>query len=200
MRAQSSAQLDEWLERITSELAAFPGAAPFAVNLIVHRTNNRLEEDLAVGHCLRRQGLGVRRHGLRIGRLPGAGLGEWRWLGEWVRRGGVGCRPTCSGGLRYPGQRRQRTGPLLHARSPHGAGLLLHARGRRGAGLRCAEWLAERLPAGLLGAEWLSARLLRDPGDAARLGCGARQTAGVGCARYPAGIGRAAWTTTWAAG
>jgi nitronate monooxygenase len=47
LNARPAAQLDEWLERITSELAAFPGAAPFAVNLIVHRTNNRLEEDLA---------------------------------------------------------------------------------------------------------------------------------------------------------
>ncbi len=46
--------LDEWLTRIAAALAAWdrdhPGspAAPFAVNLIVHRTNNRLAEDLAL--------------------------------------------------------------------------------------------------------------------------------------------------------
>jgi nitronate monooxygenase len=47
LNARPAAQLDEWLERITSELADSPGAAPFAVNLIVHKTNARLEEDLA---------------------------------------------------------------------------------------------------------------------------------------------------------
>jgi nitronate monooxygenase len=46
--------LDEWLARITEELAAWDRAnpdmpsAPFAVNQIVHRTNNRLDEDLAL--------------------------------------------------------------------------------------------------------------------------------------------------------
>ena len=46
-------QLDEWLHRITEELAAHDRAhperpaAPFAVNQIVHRSNDRLEEDLA---------------------------------------------------------------------------------------------------------------------------------------------------------
>jgi nitronate monooxygenase len=47
LNARPAAQLDAWLERITDELADVPHAAPFAVNLIVHRTNNRLEEDLA---------------------------------------------------------------------------------------------------------------------------------------------------------
>jgi nitronate monooxygenase len=47
LNARPAAQLDEWLERITTELDGVPGAAPFAVNLIVHKTNNRLEEDLA---------------------------------------------------------------------------------------------------------------------------------------------------------
>ena len=43
---------DEWLAQITEELAAWDRAnpdtpaAPYAVNQIVHRTNNRLEEDL----------------------------------------------------------------------------------------------------------------------------------------------------------
>src|ERR1700724_1480115 len=46
--------LDEWLARIKQELAAHDAAhpdrlsAPFAVNQIVHRSNNRLEQDLAL--------------------------------------------------------------------------------------------------------------------------------------------------------
>ncbi|MDX1804345.1 MAG: nitronate monooxygenase family protein [Alcanivorax sp.] len=52
LNARSLTQLDEWLHRITEELAdwdkAHPDlpAAPFAVNQIVHRSNNRLEQDL----------------------------------------------------------------------------------------------------------------------------------------------------------
>ena len=54
LNARPISQLDEWLHQITEELAthnrAHPDrpAAPFAVNQIVHRTNNRLEEDLAL--------------------------------------------------------------------------------------------------------------------------------------------------------
>jgi nitronate monooxygenase len=54
LNARPSGVLDEWLHRITEELAAHnrdnPGrpAAPFAVNQIVHKTNNRLDEDMAV--------------------------------------------------------------------------------------------------------------------------------------------------------
>jgi nitronate monooxygenase len=48
LNARPAAQLDEWLARIAEELAGAPGAAPFAVNLIVHKTNGRLEEDLAI--------------------------------------------------------------------------------------------------------------------------------------------------------
>ncbi len=54
LNARPISQLDEWLARITEELAAWDRAnpdtpsAPFAVNQIVHRTNNRLEEDLAL--------------------------------------------------------------------------------------------------------------------------------------------------------
>ena len=46
--------LDEWLVRIKEELAAHDKAhpdrlsAPFAVNQIVHRSNNRLDQDLAL--------------------------------------------------------------------------------------------------------------------------------------------------------
>jgi nitronate monooxygenase len=53
LNARPQAMLDEWLHRITEELAAWDRdhpdepAAPFAVNQIVHRSNARLEQDLA---------------------------------------------------------------------------------------------------------------------------------------------------------
>ncbi len=53
LNARPQSQLDEWLHRITEELAAhdrqFPDqpAAPFAVNQIVHKSNDRLEADIA---------------------------------------------------------------------------------------------------------------------------------------------------------
>ena len=52
LNARPISQLDEWLDQITSELAAYDKAnpdrpsAPFAVNQIVHKTNNRLDEDI----------------------------------------------------------------------------------------------------------------------------------------------------------
>lgn len=52
LNARPLEELDRWLERITTELAAFDAAnpeqpsAPYAVNLIVHGSNNRLQEDL----------------------------------------------------------------------------------------------------------------------------------------------------------
>ncbi|NBB14920.1 nitronate monooxygenase [Caulobacter sp. SLTY] len=52
LNARPISQLDEWLAQITEELAAWDKAnpdlpsAPFAVNQIVHKTNNRLEEDV----------------------------------------------------------------------------------------------------------------------------------------------------------
>jgi len=52
LNARPISQLDEWLARITEELAAWDRdhpdtpSAPYAVNQIVHKTNNRLEEDL----------------------------------------------------------------------------------------------------------------------------------------------------------
>ncbi|MBC2668618.1 NAD(P)H-dependent flavin oxidoreductase [Novosphingobium piscinae] len=46
LNARSAAILDDWLLRLTQELDE--SAAPFAVNLIVHRSNARLEEDLAL--------------------------------------------------------------------------------------------------------------------------------------------------------
>lgn len=53
LNARTSAQLDEWLRILGSQLKTetAPGQrnpAPIAVNLIVHRTNKRLEADLAV--------------------------------------------------------------------------------------------------------------------------------------------------------
>ena len=53
LNARPQSLLDEWLHRITEELAAWnrdhpaTPAAPFAVNQIVHRSNDRLEADLA---------------------------------------------------------------------------------------------------------------------------------------------------------
>ncbi len=54
LNARPSGVLDEWLHRITEELAAHNRAnpdrpaAPFAVNQIVHKSNARLDEDMAV--------------------------------------------------------------------------------------------------------------------------------------------------------
>ena len=54
LNARPASLLDEWLHRIKEELAAYDKAhperpsAPFAVNQIVHKSNNRLEQDLAV--------------------------------------------------------------------------------------------------------------------------------------------------------
>ena len=54
LNARPAAQLDDWLARITEELRAYDAAnpdrpsAPFAVNQIVHRSNDRLDHDLAL--------------------------------------------------------------------------------------------------------------------------------------------------------
>jgi nitronate monooxygenase len=46
LNARPASQLDEWLHQIREATAGC--VAPFAVNLIVHRSNTRLEEDLAI--------------------------------------------------------------------------------------------------------------------------------------------------------
>ena len=57
LNARPESQLDEWLDQITRELAQFQAAnpqrkvAPFAVNQIVHASNQRLEHD--VGLCVK---------------------------------------------------------------------------------------------------------------------------------------------------
>ena len=54
LNARPASQLDEWLAEITEALAAWDRAhperpaAPFAINQIVHRTNDRLEHDMEV--------------------------------------------------------------------------------------------------------------------------------------------------------
>src|SRR3954466_5123196 len=54
LNARPASQLDEWLHEITETLAAYnrahpeKPAAPFAINQIVHKSNDRLEHDLAV--------------------------------------------------------------------------------------------------------------------------------------------------------
>jgi nitronate monooxygenase len=53
LNARPASQLDEWLHQITEELASHNRdnpdrpAAPYAVNQIVHKSNNRLQEDIA---------------------------------------------------------------------------------------------------------------------------------------------------------
>lgn len=46
--ARSSALLDTWLQQINEALAATSATAPYAVNLIVHSSNSRLEADLDI--------------------------------------------------------------------------------------------------------------------------------------------------------
>ena len=59
LNARPAAQLDEWLHRIIEELAAHDRkhperpSAPFAVNQIVHKSNDRLEHDVEV--CIKRK-------------------------------------------------------------------------------------------------------------------------------------------------
>lgn len=54
LNARPAEQLDEWLHQITEELSAWDRehpdtpAAPFAVNQIAHKTNDRLEQDVAL--------------------------------------------------------------------------------------------------------------------------------------------------------
>ncbi|MBB4842137.1 nitronate monooxygenase [Paucibacter oligotrophus] len=54
LNARPAEQLDEWLKEITTELAAYnqanpdKPAAPFAINQIVHKSNERLQHDLEV--------------------------------------------------------------------------------------------------------------------------------------------------------
>jgi nitronate monooxygenase len=48
LNQRTTAGLIEWLEEIQARLKGFPDAAPFGVNLIVHRSNPRLQADLEV--------------------------------------------------------------------------------------------------------------------------------------------------------
>ena len=54
LNARPASQLDDWLAEITETLAAYDRAhperpsAPFAINQIVHKSNDRLENDMAV--------------------------------------------------------------------------------------------------------------------------------------------------------
>ncbi len=54
LNARPASQLDEWLDEITQALAAWDRdhpdrkAAPFAINQIVHKSNDRLEQDMEV--------------------------------------------------------------------------------------------------------------------------------------------------------
>ncbi|MBL8430228.1 MAG: nitronate monooxygenase [Dechloromonas sp.] len=48
LNARPMEVLDDWLTRIKAELAVDPNAAPFAVNQIIHPSNERLEHDMAL--------------------------------------------------------------------------------------------------------------------------------------------------------
>ena len=54
LNARPAAQLEDWLAEITETLAAYNAAhpdkpaAPFAINQIVHKSNDRLEHDMAM--------------------------------------------------------------------------------------------------------------------------------------------------------
>jgi nitronate monooxygenase len=54
LNARPASQLDEWLHEITETLAAYNQAhpdrpaAPFAINQIVHKSNDRLDQDMAL--------------------------------------------------------------------------------------------------------------------------------------------------------
>ncbi|MGC4062314.1 MAG: nitronate monooxygenase family protein [Aquabacterium sp.] len=54
LNARPASQLDEWLAEITETLAAYDAAhpdkpaAPFAINQIVHKSNDRLDHDMAM--------------------------------------------------------------------------------------------------------------------------------------------------------
>ena len=51
LNARPLPQFEEWLQRLTAELG--PNDAPYAVNLIVHKSNDRLMDDLAL--CVKYQ-------------------------------------------------------------------------------------------------------------------------------------------------
>ncbi|MDR0775607.1 MAG: nitronate monooxygenase family protein [Azonexus sp.] len=53
LNARPKEVLDAWLTRIKAELADDPQAAPFAVNQIIHQSNERLEHDMAL--CVKHQ-------------------------------------------------------------------------------------------------------------------------------------------------
>ena len=59
LNARPAEQLDEWLAEITEGLAAWnrahpdQPAAPYAINQIVHKSNGRLEHDMAVWERLK---------------------------------------------------------------------------------------------------------------------------------------------------
>lgn len=46
LNRRSTAEFGDWLDEIEGRLAAHPGAAPYGVNLIVHKSNARLDQDL----------------------------------------------------------------------------------------------------------------------------------------------------------
>jgi len=48
LNQRESSGFRDWLQEIGEQLAPQPAAAPYAVNLIVHHSNPRLQTDLAI--------------------------------------------------------------------------------------------------------------------------------------------------------
>jgi len=109
LNARPAEQLDEWLAEITETLAAWnrdhpeQPAAPFAINQIVHKSNDRLEHDMQV--CARYK-------------VPIVitSLGARTDINDAVH-GWVGSSCTMSSTISSPG-RRSRRAPTAWSRSP----------------------------------------------------------------------------------
>jgi nitronate monooxygenase len=118
LNARPAAMFDEWLHQITEELAAWNRdnpdrpAAPFAVNQIVHKSNDRLEADLAT--CAKWQvpiiitSLGAREdlntavHGW--GGITLHDVIDDRFAHKAVEKGADGLIPVCAGAGGHAGR------------------------------------------------------------------------------------------------
>ena len=118
LNARPQALLDEWLHRITEELSAWNRdnpdrpAAPFAVNQIVHKSNDRLEADLAtcaewqvpivITSLGAREDLNVAVHGW--GGITLHDVIDDRYAHKAVEKGADGLIAVCSGAGGHAGR------------------------------------------------------------------------------------------------
>jgi nitronate monooxygenase len=117
LNARPPVLLDEWLHRITEELYAWDRdhpeslSAPFAVNQIVHRSNQRLEQDLNI--CVKRRvpivitSLGAREEvNLAVHSYGGVVLHDIinnRFAHKAIEKGADGLIPVAAGGGGHAG-------------------------------------------------------------------------------------------------